>query len=305
MHYQNVLLGSAIALSLVFGFAGCSDSEDDDDAFNGENISLSNTDTTKNANNTLLYRSFESTKTNHYSANALLTINNVATVANKENNATAAYGFLFGLEETTDAVNKADSTTYYESYDSTTKKFGDKAKFYSFGIAAVRWCVKDNCAEWYVSWCKNVPSTCFNYTKASGFDNAVYNKDGTKVTSYGVETQIVDGSESATKCSASSSWKKVSNISLNDAGALVSQIRVVALSGDDKGGYSVGIYASADATDALDSTTEVTASVTGFTDRVQKEIGRYITVYVGESTTGTIQYSDISGNPIPADYNEE
>lgn len=135
--------------ALSFGFASCGESEDESNAFNGEEISLSNTDTTKNDNGKKYYRSFRGTKTKHYSANALITINNAATTANSLESA-AGYGFLFGLEETTSTVNKDADTTYYESYDSTTKKFGDKAKFYTFGIASVRWNAKNKTAEWYL-----------------------------------------------------------------------------------------------------------------------------------------------------------
>ncbi len=145
---KNFLGGVAIA-ALSFGFASCGESEDESNAFNGEEISLSNTDTTKNDNGKKYYRSFRGTKTKHYSANALITINNAATTANSLESA-AGYGFLFGLEETTSTVNKDADTTYYESYDSTTKKFGDKAKFYTFGIASVRWNAKNKTAEWYL-----------------------------------------------------------------------------------------------------------------------------------------------------------
>ncbi len=292
MKLSKVLFGSAVMAALVFGFASCGESEDDDDAFDGEEISLSNTDTTKNDNGKKLYRSFAGTKTKHYSANALITINNATTVADSSNYVSAAgYGFLFGLEETTSAVNTAANTTYYESYDSTTKKFGDKAKFYTFGIASVRWNATDKTAEWYVSWCENVPSTCFNYTKEKEFSGDVYDANGNSKRIENNEKTIVKGD---------SSWKAVSGFSLTDS-SLVAQIRVVA---NDDGSYKVGLYKNAEATSALDTGT-IPASTTKFTAKTQKDIGRYITVYAGQTTTGKIEYSDISGNPIPADYVED
>ena len=290
MKLSKVLFGSAVLAALMFGFASCGENEDESNAFDGEEISLSNTDTTKNDNGNKYYRSFAGTKTKHYSANALITINNAGTTSNSYG-AAAGYGFLFGLEETTSAVNTAAGTTYYESYDSSTKKFGDKAKFYTFGIASVRWNAASKTAEWYVSWCENVPSTCFNYTPYSGFSGAVYDANGKSVT-VGKETEIVKGNSSA--------WKAVSGFSLTDS-SLVAQIRVVA---KDDGSYTVGLYKNAEATSAIDTGT-ILASTTGFTATPQKDIGRYISVYAGQTTTGKIAYSDISGNPIPADYVED
>lgn len=286
MKLSKVLFGSAVLAALMFGFASCGENEDESNAFDGEEISLSNTDTTKNDNGKKFYRSFAGTKTKHYSANALITINNAGTTSGRYG-AAAGYGFLFGLEETTSAVNTAAGTTYYESYDSSTKKFGDKAKFYNFGIASVRWNKYLQCAEWYFSWCENVPSTCFNYTPYSGFSGAVYNAEGTSVTV---------GKESPTV----SSWKGVSGFSLTDS-SLVAQIRVVA---KDDGSYEIGLYKNAEATSAL-ATGTISAATTKFNAKTQKDIGRYITVYPGQTTTGKIAYSDISGNPIPADYVED
>ena len=277
--------------ALSFGFVSCGESEGDDDAFNGEEISLSNTDSTKNDSGKKLYRSFAGTKTKHYSANALITINNAATVNNSSKYVSAAgYGFLFGLEETTSTVNSEADTTYYESYDSGT--FGDKAKFYTFGIASVRYNATSGTGEWYVSWCENVPSTCFNYTTYAGFEGAVYDASGNS-TKKGEETTVVKGS-------GSDAWKAISGLSLTDSN-FVAQIRVVA---NDDGSYTVGLYKDATATSALDTGT-ISASTTGFEKKTQKDIGRYITVYAGQTTTGKIEYSDISGNPIPADYVED
>ena len=290
MKFSKIFWGGVAIAALSFGFVSCGESEDDDDAFNGEEISLSNTDTTKNDNGNKLYRSFKGTKTKHYSANALITINNAATVNNSSQYVSAAgYGFLFGLEETTSTVNSDAGTTYYESYDSVT--FGDKAKFYTFGIASVRYNATSKTGEWYVSWCENVPSTCFNYTTYSGFSGAVYDASGNSVT-VGTETTVVKGSSTA--------WKAVSDLSLTDSN-FIAQIRVVA---NDDGSYTVGLYKDATATSTLDSKT-ISASTTGLEKKTQKDIGRYITVYAGQTTTGKIEYSDISGNPIPADYVED
>ena len=142
-------------------------------------------------------------------------------------------------------------------------------------------------------WCENVPSTCFNYTPYSGFSGDVYDADGNSKRIENNESEIVKGSGSA-------SWKAVSGFSLTDS-SFVAQIRVVA---NSDGSYAVGLYKNAEASSALGTGT-IPASTTKFTAKTQKDIGRYITVYAGQTTTGKIEYSDISGNPIPADYAED
>ncbi len=265
----------------MFGFASCGENEDEENAISGETISYTNSDSSN------LYRSFATTKQKHYSANALITINNPTAKVTDTNNANAAYGFVFGLEETTDAVNEAANTTYYEDNAQQTK-----AKFYTFGIATVRYNAKDSKAEWYVSWCKNLPSTNFGTNSNSGFGGTVYDANGTskEFSASDVETQIVPSS-------GSDPYATVSGLSLTDA-TLVAQIRVVA--GTD-GSYTVGLYSSATATTAL-ATATVSNTTTALSAKTQKYIGRYVTVYSGETASGKIQYSDISGNPIPADY---
>ena len=64
---------------MVFGFAGCADGSDDGDAINGENIEFthgqaSDTVSAEDAAGYNYYRGFKTTKTNHYSSNALITI---------------------------------------------------------------------------------------------------------------------------------------------------------------------------------------------------------------------------------------
>ena len=65
MKLSKVLFGSAVLAALMFGFASCGENEDESNAFDGEEISLSNTDTTKNDNGNKYYRSFAGTKTKH------------------------------------------------------------------------------------------------------------------------------------------------------------------------------------------------------------------------------------------------
>ncbi len=282
MRLSKIFWGGVALAALSLGFISCSESEDDDGAIDGESISYTNSDTSN------IYRSFKSTKTKHYSANALITINNAASTTTSYP-AVAGYGFLFGLEETTTTVNASANTTYYE--DSANKT---KASFYTFGIAAVRWNATNSTAEWYVSWCENVPSTCFNSTTSNDFSGTVYAANSSTTTTLGTETTVVKGDNNT-------AWKAVSGFSLTDSKSFIAQIRVVA-NGD--GSYSVGLYKNAETSSALGTGT-ITAATTKFTAKTQKDIGRYITVYPGQTTTGRIDYSDISGNPIPADYNED
>lgn len=286
MRLSKIFWGGVALAALSLGFISCGESEDDDGAIDGETISYTNSDTSN------IYRSFKSTKTKHYSANALITINNATTKATESNNANAAYGFLFGLTETTNTVNSDNSTTYYED-EACTKK----AKFYTFGIATVRWNAEQSKAQWYVSWCKNLPSTNFELNNYSGFEGTVYYKNNNTATSKKFETSDVETKIIPT---TSEPYADVTSLSLS-SNALIAQIRLTA---NDDGSYTVNLYSNATATDAL-ATASIPAATTGLSKKTQLYLGRYVTVYSGETANGRIDYSDISGNPIPADYNED
>lgn len=249
-----VLLSSAVAAALVFGFAGCADGSDDGDAINGENIEFTHgqkTDTVTEEDSAgyNYYRGFKTTKTNHYSSNALITIENPALSETSKYpdgsaiTSNAGLGFVFG--EYDSSVNVTE--------DSSTKS----VKLYTFGIASVRYNVSTKKVQWYVSWVK--------------------------------ETQIVP---------TSGYWKDT-DISLTDGNLVVK----VAVTANDDGSYKVELQ-NEDGSTTYDTAT-VSNEVTGFSKKLQQRIGRYLTVYYKQSVKGSIAYSDIQGNPIPADYEEE
>ena len=276
MKLSKVLLSSAVAAALVFGFAGCADGSDDGDAINGENIEFTHgqaSDSIKaeDAAGYTYYRGFKTTKTNHYSSNALITIENPQiTVTGVVSN--AGLGFVFG------------------EYDGSKKVKQDgkekSIKTYTFGIASVRYNASIKKVQWYVSWVKGTPETVFGYNNSSDFSDRVGDDDE----ELGEETQIVP--------SDSHPWKDTT-VSLTD-GNLVVKIAVTA---NDDGSYKVELQ-NADGTETFESAA-ISKDVTGFEKKTQQRIGRYLTVYKGQSVKGSITYSDIQGNPIPADYDEE
>lgn len=291
LYYANLLLGSALAIALVLGVAGCSESEDDGDAISGEKISYFNG---------LYYRAFASTKTKHYSSNATITIEDADDYYNEGIESLVVskgvIGYVFGLEETTDTVNKNDNTTYYEDEDLTTK-----AKFYNFGIVAIRYNAKESKAQAYVSWCKNVSSVVLNTTNSTNFDSNVYDASGAKKSFSNVETEIL------------STWTDLTDIKLDSDKNLRAFVKVVANEGvenasDTKdsvatGSYTVSIYPS-ETSETASKTAYISAKTTGLTERTQLRIGRYVTAYPGQSISGTLVYSDIAGFAIPAEYED-
>ncbi len=280
MTWFYVLLSSAVAAALVFGFAGCADGSDDGNAIDGENIEFTHgqaTDTVSEEDSASYnyYRGFKTTKTNHFSSNALITIENPAlsdTTKYPDGNSitsNAGLGFVFGE---------------YDSSATITEESGNKSvKLYTFGIASVRYNVSTKKVQWYVSWVKETPETVFGYNNSADFTD----KLGTDKVSYGTETQIVHGDKSA--------WKDTS-VQLTDGNLVVK----VAVTAKDDGSYEVELQ-NAEGTVIYDTAT-VTKDVTGFEKKVQQRIGRYLTVYYKQSVKGSIAYSDIQGNPIPADY---
>lgn len=264
---------------MVFGFAGCADGSDDGDAINGENIEFthgqaSDTVSAEDAAGYNYYRGFKTTKTNHYSSNALITIEKPElsdTDASHSVVSNAGLGFVFGE---------------YDGSEKVKQDGKDKSvKVYTFGIASVRYNVNTKKVQWYVSWVEKTPETVFGYNNSSDFTDKF--EDGTKL---GEETQIIPTDGSA--------WKNTS-VALTDGNLVVK----VAVTANDDGSYKVELQ-NADGSETYDTVT-ISNTVTSFKKKTQQRIGRYLTVYYKQSVKGSIAYSDIQGNPIPADYDEE
>ncbi len=295
---KKILLGMAFTAA-VLSFVSCGVKQDEEKAFDGEDVNL--THNGKSSTNGLYYRSFASTATKHYSANAKITINDADTLTTFTDSditvdAKAGFGFVFGLEEVQKNSNVL-KYVYDENLNIKTKDDGtketEKVKFYDFGVASVRWNATANKAQWYVSWCKNVPDSVFNYNANGAFKDvrlAAMPENAGATIPTASESQIVGTSTKP--------WIDVTGLSLADDGSLKVMIQTKA---NDNGSYTVNLCKIDDPDTAL-GTGLITSSDTGFTEKTQKLIGRYLTVYWKQTATGTIEYEDISGNVIPADY---
>lgn len=244
-------LAGAAALMMAFTVAGCKISEDEENVLDGNKVSFTNT---KDQN----YRMFVTAATKHYSSNAAITINNPSKVAT-DSAANATYGYVFGLSENVHDTPVTDKTT------------GKEVTFYDFGIAALRW-NKAGYAEWYVSWCEDVPNTVFGYTNAGDFNDNLVND-----TKYGIETQILPA--------AGSYFEKLSGITIYD-GKVNATIKVTA---NDDGSYKVVLG---------DSTATIPNTITGLDKKTQLRVGRYVTIYDGETADGVMELTDFSGAAI-------
>ncbi len=272
---KKILLLGTLAIAASLTLASCGVKEDEEKAIKDDRIDFVN-ENTKN------YRAFATTKTKHYSANAEITLDNPTEVKGAKSN--YVLGFIFGVEEKEHNPKVTIPAKDKDGKDTTTD-----VTFYNFGIAALRYNKKSG-VEWYVSWCEDVPNTILGYNDEGAFANiSVTNVDGV-TTKYGKETQIIP---------TTGTFKTVSGLSLTEDKKLSVIIKTVA---NDDGSYKVSIC-NADG-DEKDSTT-ISKTVTGLTEKTQKLIGRYVTVYAGESVKGTIKYTDVNGNIIPADYVEE
>ena len=282
---RKILLG-LVATAAVLSLVSCGQvKEDEEKAIDGENIGFKN-EKTEN------YRGFITTKTKHYSANAEITIDNPKEIANSSHNANAVLGFVFGVEE----VKHDPVVQVYKKNDKNEDEVTD-VTFYNFGIASVRYNKAGN-VEWYVSWCKDVPNTILGYNDSPDFGN-ISVKDINNVTkTYGSEKQILP---------TSGTFETVSGINLTEDNKLSVLIKTVANDGKKDSELEAGSYTVSlcNAKGEEKSSVKIPATETGLTKKTELLIGRYVTVYAGEEIKGTIKYSDIKGNVIPADYVEE
>ncbi len=106
--------------------------------------------------------------------------------------------------------------------------------------------------------------------------------------------------------------------SINNAKQLIGAISITA---DDNGGYSVKYFKESKLTKttdnngkitkivitdgaAADKTINVPATVTGLTKKTQTKLGVYAGIYANKTLTGSWWASDLSGNPIPAEFED-
>ena len=273
---KKILLGMAFTAA-VLSFVSCGIKEDEQKAIDGEDIgytNFNNDDVNPDHKN---YRAFVTTQTKHYDAIAEITIDNPEEV-NGSKGANAVLGFVFGVKE------HVHSPKVKISKDGETKD----VTFYDFGIAGVRWNKNKGKVEWYVSWCEDVPNTIIGFNNDTAFGNIEITDVNGLVGTFGTETVIVPDT---------GIFEDVA-IPLTD-GKLKISIKTQA---NNDGGYTVKLC-NAEGTTV--KTANIDSSDTGITSKEERYIGRYLSVYYGESIKGVIKYSDVNGNVIPADYRED
>ena len=286
-------VGAVALLAASLCFVSCKDEEDEENAISGDNISMTHDGTSGK-----YYRAFSTTSTKHYSSTAKITINNADTVKSiysssntTGNYANCALGYVFGLTELEvkagDKVKLSDGSEHTVSASLLTTESGGttKPKFYTFGLVGIRYNKVTSEPQWYISWCENVPSKVFNYNDDAEFYTKLY--DGTTELLVGYENKIIP------TATDSALWSDFTT-SLTDAKALSVTVKSTA---NDDGSYTINLYDAAGTT-SIGSTQTVPASVTGLTAKTQLKLGRYTTVYNGETASGVIKLEDVSGAAV-------
>lgn len=291
---KRILLGTLV-LAAALALTSCGEKQDEEKA-----IKKDGTVNYTNNGKAKYYRSFSSTSTKHYAADAVITIENADTLTGTDASvtATAGFGFVFGLEEVTSKFPKVQTPKLDENGAPKTNIKGEivyrDVKYYTFGIAALRYNAKAKKAQYYISWVKNVPDTVFNYNDETTFEDkslAAWNP--------GVTLPVTD----ETQCvplwdpDAPVYWKDIdtADLDVDENGTLTAKFKTEARDG---GSYRVELW-NADETKQIGNIYEITSSITGLTSRTQKLIGRYITVYKNQTAKGSIKYQDVEGNVIP------
>ena len=274
-------VGAFALLAASLCFVSCKKEEDEENAISGDNISMTHDGTSGN-----YYRAFSTTSTKHYSATAKITINNADTVKNSDNSANCALGYVFGLQEVEvkagTELKKKDGSTYTVTTAGLKTEAGATPKFYTFGLVGIRY-NKSGTAQRYVSWCENVPSSVFNYNNETAFYTTLY-AGSTAVSDIGYERQIIP---------TSGFWDDFS-ATLTDAKALSVTVKSIA---NNDGSYTIQ-FLDAAGTTSIASEQTVPAFVTDLTEQTQLKLGRYTTVYNGETASGVIKLEDVSGAAV-------
>ncbi len=318
MKLSKVLLSSAVAAALVFGFAGCANDEDEHGILNvsGDTASINYTNESD-----VTYRGFKTLKTKHTEATAIIKLNTKNADADTSSDDLAkagVFGFVFDLDstKTKDLDNK-------------------KVKNYSFSAVSVRY--YNNNLEAYISRFENISPDYQdggnNFKDIYGSEistNLLYNKDGTKLLgddgkqktqeSIATEAEWLKG-DGAYAQIASLADLKSKGMYDSDTGVITVAVMVTA---KDNGTYTIGFYNEEDLNlgsgkdsdgnkiqkgtvingkSAIDFTGVLGTDVTedsgvltvpaswkeGATTTKQTEIGFYAAVYPQKTLVGSIQ----------------
>lgn len=304
MKLSKVLLGSAIALSLVFGFASCAD--DEGNAFKGKTVDFDNsyiytkTDSATNVvtvehakadevekktskkgydnnglpieNATYYYRAFKKLATNHYGSTCVITI-----TPKSENSYDGVEGFVFDLTD------------------------GENSDTYNFLVVALRYDAGSKTLGTYISKYENALIKDNNFTDSNNFTKA----DKTTAD----EKELLKGSNGA--------FASLTGASVDSNGNIVVAVKVEQDS--TTGNYTVAYYPTLEDSKAgknaltISGTTGVNdATVTvnkdsvviddsgiGGKGYVQGKMAMYANIYPGKYMHADFAFKDTVGNDIP------
>ena len=282
MKLSKVLLSSAVAAALVFGFAGCK-ADDSESAFSGKKVDFDNAyvtvaddGTVKNAkesdkdaeeNGSYYYRAFKKLATKHYGSTCIITL-----TPQSEKKYDGVGGFVFDMTE-----NKDDTYNFIVAavrYDPETKKLGTYISKYTNAL------IKDN-----------------NFSTESNFTDV----NGTKITTTANDTTGAVEKELAKGASSTYYNFEASDFVVDSTtGNLVVVVKVE--QDDSTGNYTVSYYKSLEdsKTDTnVVKTFPISDSDTAETGYNQEEMAMYVNIYPGQHFVGDFAFKDTVGNDIP------
>ena len=282
MKLSKVLLSSAVAAALVFGFAGCK-ADDSENAFSGKKVDFDNAyvtvaddGTVKNAKKTdkdaienidYYYRAFNKLVQKHYGSTCVITL-----TPQSSTKYDGVAGFVFDMTENNDKTYNFLIASV--RYDPSTKKLGTYISKFTKAL------IKDN-----------------NFSKASNFTDLNGDQLSTIETSTGaVEKELAKGADGSTYYNF-----KTTDFAIDSTtGNLVVVVKVT----QDKstGNYTVSYYKSLE--DSKTDTNAVKAFTIDDSDTTesgydQEKMAMYVNIYQGQHFVGEFAFKDTVGNDIP------
>jgi len=282
MKLSKVLLSSAVAAALVFGFAGCASDDDSENAFSGKKVDFNNAyvtvaedGTVKNAkendenaieNIDYYYRAFNKLAQKHYGSTCVITL-----TPQSEKRYDGVAGFVFDMTE------NADDT-------------------YNFLIASVRYDPETKTLGTYISKFTKALIKDNNFSKASNFTDL----NGSKLSTIPTETGAVE--EEIAKGDGSTYYNfKTTDFAIDSTtGNLVVVVKVT--QDETTGDYTVSYYKSLE-----DSKTDknvvksfkILDAKTTSSGYTQEKMAMYVNIYPGQHFVGEFKFKDTVGNDIP------
>ena len=282
MKLSKVLLSSAVAAALVFGFAGCSSDDDSENAFSGKKVDFDNAyvtiaddGTVKNAkendngaieNIDYYYRAFNKLAQKHYGSTCVITL-----TPQSSTHYDGVAGFVFDMTENDD-------------------------KTYNFLIASVRYDPATKTLGTYISKFTKALIKDNNFSKASNFTDLNGEKLSTVATSTGAkEEEIAKGNNSTYY-----NFNKADFAIDSKTGNLIVVVKVT--QNEKTGDYTVSYYKSLE--DSKTDTNVVKSftiedSKTTANGYTQEKMAMYVNIYPGQHFVGEFKFKDTVGNDIP------